>query len=74
MGFGEWIDINTELPPFNTLVKVLLTNGCESFDFVNEPLNSGMPFQHYIVTNWRMPTTQELNGFMRRANQSPERN
>ena len=65
---NKWIDAKKELPPCNVLVRVMLTNGQVAFDFVNEPLNKETPFQHYIVTNWRMPTTEELNSFMRKAN------
>lgn len=65
---NEWIDVNKELPPVNVIVKVLLTNGTEALDFVNEPIDKEMPFQHYIVSNWRMATRDELNKFMQKAN------
>jgi len=65
----DWIDVKEKLPPCNVLVKVILTNGIESFDFVNEPINTDIPFQHYRVSNWRMATTDELNKFIRKANQ-----
>jgi len=63
-----WISVTDELPPVNVLVKVLLTNDVEAIDFVNEPFNVGMPFQHYIVKAWRMATKDELNEFMAKAN------
>lgn len=65
---NEWIDVNKELPPINVLVKVLLTNGVEKLDFVNEPIDKDMPFQHYIVSKWRMATRDELIQFMLKAN------
>lgn len=65
---NPWIDVNKQLPPCNILVKVMLTNGVEALDFVNEPLNEQNPFQHYLVTNWKIPTTEELNEFMKKAN------
>ena len=37
---NEWIDVNKELPPVNVIVKVLLTNGTEALDFVNEPVSA----------------------------------
>jgi len=63
-----WIPVTDELPPINVLVKVLLTNDVETIDFINEPFNVGMPFQHYIVKAWRMATKDELNEFMAKAN------
>lgn len=62
-----WISIKEKLPDFNILVKVKLTNDVELLDFVNEPLDDFMPFQHYHVKEWRYPTTDELNELMRRA-------
>lgn len=65
---NEWIDINNELPPVNVLVKVLLTNGTEALDFVNEPFDKDVPFQHYLVSKWRMATRDELNELIQKAN------
>lgn len=58
---NDWIDVNENLPQCNVLVKVNLTNGVEALDFVNEPFNKEMPFQHYHVKKWRTLTTEELN-------------
>ena len=65
---NPWINVNEKLPPCNILVKVILTNGVETLDFVNEPLDEQNPFQHYLVTNWKLPTTDELNEFIKKAN------
>lgn len=64
----QWIPVTEKLPPFNTMVRVKLTNGTYALDFVNEPFNKNMPFQHYFVESWRMPTSDELNAFMQKAN------
>lgn len=65
---NEWIKTTEQLPPVNTLVKVLLDNQTQNLDFVNEPIDPECPFQHYIVEAWRMPTRDELNDFIRKAN------
>lgn len=62
----DWIDVKKQLPPVNTIVKVLLANGCEAFDFVNEPVAIETPFQHYIVSKWRYATREELNNLLNR--------
>ena len=61
-----WKNANETLPPVNMLVKVKVANGYEAFDFVNEPIDATCPFQHYIVTAWRVATRKELNDFMRK--------
>lgn len=61
-----WNDVKRSIPPCNVLVKVLLTNDCEEFDFVNEPIDKTMPFQHYHVKAWRTPTRDELNELLHR--------
>ena len=63
-----WTDVKEALPPCNILVAVRLTNGCTSLDFVNEPLNIKAPFQHYLVSQWRYATTEELNKFWEKDN------
>ena len=60
--------IKDALPQFNVLVRVKLSTGLEKFDFVNEPFNVNIPFQHCAVTSWRYPTTEELNQVMKLAN------
>lgn len=67
-----WISIKENLPACNMLVKVKLTNGTEALDFVNEPVDNEMPFQHYIVSHWRTPTRDELNAFIQRANRDSQ--
>lgn len=49
----DWISIKEKLPACNVLVEVRLTNGTEAIDFVNEPIDKDMPFQHYLVSEWR---------------------
>ena len=56
----EWKSIKDELPLPYTLVKVKLTNGIIKTDFINEPLDNVTPFQHYIVSEWRYLTIEEL--------------
>ena len=63
-----WISVTDELPPANVLVKVWVTNDCKALDFVNEPFDKDMPFQHYHVKAWRMATRDELNEFISKAN------
>ena len=41
------------LPEVGEPVIVLLTNGCISIDWVNEPIDEKCPFQHYLVRGWR---------------------
>lgn len=65
---NNWISVKEKLPACNVIVKVRLTNGIESLDFVNEPIDNNTPFQHYLVSEWREPTRDELNAFMKRAN------
>lgn len=67
-GVNGWVDAREALPPFNVMVKVKLTNGCEAIDFVNEPLDEDTPFQHYLVSHWRMATREELREFVQKAN------
>ena len=55
-----WIKTEDKLPPANTIVRVRLVNDCESFDFVNEPLDKGCPFKHFLVREWRAVTSEEL--------------
>ena len=64
----DWISVKERLPDCNVIVKVKLTNGTGALDFVNEPVDSEVPFQHYLVSAWRTPTRDELNEFMQRAN------
>ena len=59
-----WNDIKSIIPPCNMIVKVRLTNGCEKFDFINEPIDKDMPFQHYLVKEWRYATRDELNDLL----------
>lgn len=40
------------LPEVGEPVIVLLTNGCVSIDWVNEPIDEKCPFQHYLVRGW----------------------
>lgn len=40
------------LPEVGEPVLVLLTNGCISIDWVNEPIDEKCPFQHYLVRGW----------------------
>lgn len=40
------------LPEVGEPVIVLLTNGCISIDWVNEPIDEKCPFQHYLVKGW----------------------
>lgn len=61
----EWVVAFDRLPPVNMLVKVLLINGVEKVDFVNEPINEKCPFQHYLVTKWRKLTRDELNDILK---------
>lgn len=56
----KWIKVEDELPACNVLVEVKLTNGAYAYDFVNEPLDKSMPFQHYHVTEWRMLSRESL--------------
>ena len=65
---NNWISIKEKLPECNIIVKVRLTNGTEALDFVNEPIDNDMPFQHNLVSEWRNPTRDELNDFMSKAN------
>ena len=64
----EWKEPAKELPPFNTLVKVHLINGTEAIDFVNEPLDQEVPFQHYLVSKWRFFTREELCDLVHKIN------
>lgn len=64
----EWKETVKELPPVNTLVKVLLTNGTEAIDFVNEPLDRETPFQHFLVSEWRLLTREELIEVVQKSN------
>lgn len=64
----EWKRVEEELPPVNTLVRVLLTNGTEAIDFVNEPLDRETPFQHFLVSKWRLLTREELITIVQRSN------
>lgn len=64
----EWISVDEKLPEPNIIVRVLLTNDIEALDFVNEPIDSDVPFQHYLVSSWRMPTREELCEFIQKAN------
>lgn len=41
------------LPEVGEPVIVLLTNGCISIDWVNEPIDEKCPFQHHLVSGWR---------------------
>lgn len=56
----EWFSIKDKLPEVNVLVKVRLTNETEAIDFVNEPIDERIPFQHYLVKEWRYLTLEEL--------------
>lgn len=67
---NNWISVKEKLPECNVIVKVRLTNGTEALDFVNEPIDNDVPFQHYLVSAWRKPTKDELNDFMRKANRT----
>lgn len=64
----EWKETAKELPPVNTLVRVLLTNGTEAIDFVNEPVDKETPFQHYLVSKWRLLTREELIEIVQKIN------
>lgn len=57
----DWKKVTEELPPVGTLVRVLLTNGVEAVDFVNESIDREAPFQHYLVSKWRLLTRKEVN-------------
>lgn len=56
----EWFDPRVKLPSVNIIVRVETTDGPETFDFVNEPLDKETPFQHYLVKRWRYATREEL--------------
>ncbi len=64
----EWKETVKKLPPVNTLVRVLLTNGTEAIDFVNEPLDRETPFQHFLVSKWRLLTREELITIVQKSN------
>ena len=64
----EWKETAKELPPVNTLVRVLLTNGTKAIDFVNEPIDKETHFQHYLVSKWRLLTREELIEIVRKIN------
>lgn len=64
----EWKETAKELPPVNILVRVLLTNGTEAIDFVNEPVDKETSFQHYLVSKWRLLTREELIEIVRKIN------
>ena len=57
---NDWISIQNELPPVGVPVKVLLTNGIETIDYVNEPVDKVVPFQHYLVSKWRPAFEEEI--------------
>ncbi len=64
----EWKETAKELPPVNTLVRVLLTNGTEAIDFVNELVDKETPFQHFLVSKWRLLTREELIEIVQKNN------
>lgn len=64
----EWKETAKELPPVNTLVRVLLTNGTEAIDFVNELVDKETPFQHFLASKWRLLTREELIEIVQKIN------
>ena len=63
--YTKWISVKDRIPDPNVIVRVKLTNGVETLDFVNEPINKEIPFQHYLVTHWRPATSDELNSLLK---------
>lgn len=63
----KWFYTKKELPPPNTLVRVLLTNGCAAIDYVNLPIDNNMPFQHYSVEQWRFLKEEELKEIVKNS-------